>query len=299
VNADFDDAWTEVDRFRTTEEAEQHALVLAALGIRSRIVFDEASVSLRVMASDASRARSEIAAYVHENRRPMLREPRLRPFRDGIDGALAYCAVLVFIHAAATRQAFSLDWLSIGSAEAGRIVAGEWWRTVTALGLHADLGHLLSNLVAGAAFGMLLSRILGSGLAWLAILLCGALGNAAVAFLRSPDHDAIGASTAVFAALGLLAALAWRRQAALWSRGHRRWLPLAAGFMMLALVGVSGERTDVGAHFAGFLAGCGVGALLHVVGSGLPQGRRAQYAYGAAAAALFAASWLAAITAAA
>jgi membrane associated rhomboid family serine protease len=116
-----------------------------------------------------------------------------------------------------------------------------------------------------------------------------------VAFTAPADHAAIGASTAVFAALGLLAALAWRQQAALW-RGLRRWRPIAAAVMLLALLGIGGERIDVGGHIAGLAAGFVAGALLYFTLPKLPRGRSAQLAYGAAALALFAGSWLVAFT---
>ena len=153
--------------------------------------------------------------------------------------------------------------------------------------------HLLSNMVLGGILGILLAQLLGGGLAWLAILIGGAVGNAIAAFFAPPEHAAIGASTAVFAALGLLAALAWGRQTILW-RGLRRWRPIAAAVMLLALLGVGGERTDVGAHVAGLLTGIVSrrGALFRRIP--LPKGRKAQLAFGAAALALFAGSWLAA-----
>ena len=82
--------------------------------------------------------------------------------------------VLVFVYAAAGHQLFGFDWEAAGAGQAGLTVAGQWWRAVTALGLHGDLGHIGSNLVAGSLFGFFLAEILGSGLAWLLILLAGA-----------------------------------------------------------------------------------------------------------------------------
>lgn len=39
-------------------------------------------------------------------------------------------------------------WFERGSAETGRIVAGEWRRTITALTLHADVPHVVGNAAA-------------------------------------------------------------------------------------------------------------------------------------------------------
>ena len=297
MSEEVENAWVEVGRFPAIGEAEQHALVLVASGMPSRLVSHAAGTSLLVASPDAEKARSEIAAYAQENAPRPSADPALRPLREGIDGALVYCAALLLVDAAARLNAFSADWLATGNAQAGLIQNGEWWRTITALGLHADVGHLLSNMAFGAILGILLAQVLGAGLTWLAIVTSGAIGNGIAAVLYPADHAAIGASTAVFGALGLLAALAWGRQAALW-RGLRRWRPIAAAIMLLAFLGVGGERTDVGAHIAGLLTGCVAGAALYFAHPYLPKGRKAQLAFGSMALALFAGAWLAAFAAA-
>ena len=43
-------------------------------------------------------------------------------------------------------------WFEGGSADSTRILAGELWRSVTALCLHADVGHVASNALFGALF---------------------------------------------------------------------------------------------------------------------------------------------------
>lgn len=284
-----DEAWVEVRRCRLRAEAERYALVLAAMGIGSRLAPEEGGVALRVAPADAERARREIAAYVAENTRRTPPPPAVRPMPEALRGVLAYVAVLLFLHAAAGRGAFGLDWLGAGAAQAGLILGGELWRTVTALGLHADGGHLLGNLAIGGLFGLFLGQLLGGGLAWLSILLAGAAGNLAAALLRGGEQASIGASTAVFAALGLLSALSWRQQAPARLRGLRRWAPLAAGAMLLGYLGVGGERTDVLAHVTGFLAGVAGGLGLTLLRPPLAAG--AQLAYGAGAVLLLLLAW--------
>lgn len=168
---------------------------------------------------------------------------------------------------------------------------------MTALGLHADPGHLISNFAFGSLLSLLLAQLLGAGLAWLVILLGGACGNALNALLHPAAHTAVGASTAILAALGILAALTWRRRAPLWPHGLRRWLSLAAGVMLLAYLGFGGERTDIGGHVAGFAAGIVLGAGLACAGDRVPQGASVQWIFGIAALALFALAWLLALRA--
>lgn len=290
------DSWVEVARFRDHTAANQHALVLAAAGIDCQIVSDGALVAIRVEAANAAMALSELAAYAADNRRSTPPPLRLRAARDGLAGALIYCCALLFVYGAAERETFSRDWLSAGGAEAGLIVGGQWWRALTALGLHADYGHLFSNMVAGAFLGVVLSQILGSGLAWFLIVVAGGLGNGLNALFQPAGHASIGASTAVFGALGLLAVFMTRYQRSLRRQGLRRWLPVAAGVMLLAFLGMEGERIDVGGHIAGFAAGSLLGAVLLVIGEpATRQQGAAQLAFGAAAVVLFVGAWVVAL----
>ena len=283
----------EIGRFETLADARQRALVLAAVGIDSSVVASDRAVGLFVSQPEAEAARQQLLCYESENRPVVL--PRVGPGRHGIEAALAYCCVLLFFFGADRRHALSIEWSTIGAAQAGVIRDGEWWRTLTALSLHADLLHLASNLVSGVVFGVLVTQILGSGLAWLAVLLAGAVGNALNALVHAPEHTAIGASTGIFGALGILAGYMRRSRVIPWRGGLRRWAPLAAGVMLLAFLGFSGERTDVGAHVAGFAVGGVTGFLLAPATHRLAGSPRVQWASGALACSLFLLAWLLAL----
>ncbi|HET6467879.1 MAG TPA: hypothetical protein VFG43_05830, partial [Geminicoccaceae bacterium] len=95
---DGENAWVEVRRFPTWAEAEQHALVLAAVGNDRRLVAHAGAIVLLAARPDAPRARRELAAYAWENRRQT--QPSMRGLAEGLDGALAYSAVLLFLHGA-------------------------------------------------------------------------------------------------------------------------------------------------------------------------------------------------------
>ena len=285
----------EVSRFGALADAEQRSLVLAAVGIQSHLIADAGGVSLYVALPEALRARYELACFERENM--SLRRPRF-PTRAALrraEGALVYAAVLLFFFAAQHRHFLSIDWVAAGAANAGRILDGEWWRTITALALHVDLGHLMGNLAFGIVISLLVAEVLGSGLAWFAVLAAGALGNALDALVHPADHTAIGASTALFGALGILSGYARRSRIVPWRGGLRRWAPIGAGIMLLTFLGIGDEHTDVGAHVAGFSVGVAIGfALAHAAGR-VPQGARAQRAYGMLASGLFALAWLLAL----
>jgi membrane associated rhomboid family serine protease len=152
-----------------------------------------------------------------------------------------------------------VDWIALGNAYSARILDGEWWRLVTALTLHVDWLHLVSNLALGGIFIVSLCHELGSGLAWSLLIGSGVLGNLVNAFLQHPDHRSVGASTVVFGAVGILAALNLMRNRRYLQR--RRLLPFAAALALLALLGTEGKQTDLGAHLFGFIFGFGEGLL--------------------------------------
>ena len=70
----------------------------------------------------------------------------------------------------------------------------------------------------------------------------------------------MGASTAVFTALGLMAAHSWKIRLPLRQSWARRWAPLVAGTVLLGWLGTAGEGTDIVAHLLGFTVGCLLGA---------------------------------------
>jgi membrane associated rhomboid family serine protease len=127
-------------------------------------------------------------------------------------------------------------------------------------------------------------------------LAAGALGNLANAALRGPGYGGVGASTAVFGAIGLLAGLRigrYRRRQA--SRGEATAAVLAA-VMLLALTGLNPE-TDVLAHLWGFAIGLGLGLLAgRLPGSWI--GPRGQWLLAVSALAAVVGAWVLALRAA-
>jgi len=176
------------------------------------------------------------------------------------------------------------------------IRAGEWWRTITALTLHAGLQHLVGNLVFGIMFGLFAGRLLGSGVAWLGIVVAAASGNALNTLLLESTHRAVGASTAVFASLGLVAGFVWRGKLMAQDRWPYRVGPIVGGFALLMYTGTGGENTDVGAHLMGFLCGLGGGMLLTYARDSLAS-QRLQLASGIIAIMIVVAAWIAALQA--
>jgi len=144
------------------------------------------------------------------------------------------------------------------SSSLGMIDRGEWWRPFTALFLHADVSHLLGNIAMGSLFVILVSRSVGVAVGWLLVLAGGVVGNILTAWAHYPAaFHSLGASTAVFGALGILTGygiyVAFKLPpAAPWAPVI---LPLGGGVALLGWFGAGGATTDVLGHMLGFASG--------------------------------------------
>ncbi len=267
------------------------ALVLDAVGIRYERRTSPGGCSLWVDEADHARAVRQLRHYLRENDRPpqppVLWHSQPHPWY----GVIGYAAVLVAATLLVLTGAGGQDWVERGALDAGFLARGEWWRVLTALTLHADLPHLLSNLAFGALFGYPAARLFGPGLAWLLVLAGGGLAYGIDALLHPPTHRLLGASTAVFTTLGLVAAYGWRRHLQNWSPWMRRTAPLIGGIALLAFTGTGGESTDVLAHLAGFVVGSALGALCARLPLPVPGRHGVQWAAALATVALLATAW--------
>ncbi len=287
-------------------ECMEWRLVLQAAGIPVTTRHRRGDWMLVVNANDADRAETELDDYLAENGSRQTRVVMKSPRHPGaIPGVVVYAVTVISIAACTLPWAFAIDLFDPGQMQAGLVAGGEWWRCVTALTLHVDEGHLASNLLFGVLFGFLAGRMLGGGIAWLSILVAGALGNLANGIIQQPDHTSVGASTAVFAALGILVAGALKKRgpanATVRESLARRWSPLIGGVALLAMIGVGDGtgRIDVMAHMTGFVAGLFTGWLgARLPSSWLARGQFQLFA-GAVAVAIVMLCWAIALASAA
>jgi membrane associated rhomboid family serine protease len=273
--------------------ANELALVLIARGIPHERQAGATGLELWVPIGSAAAAAAELGQYRRENARRVGARP-LELVGPGWPGVAAYLVVLLTVFVAARESLFGLDWYGAGRLEQSAVSAGELWRTVTALTLHVELAHVGGNLAFGAFFGWFIGRYLGVGVGWLTVLAAAAGANALGAWLQGPDHRSLGASTAVFAALGALVAYTWRRGFWRGTPWRARIAPIVAGLGLLAFTGTGGENTDLGAHLFGFCVGFGAGLVLALARRLTPswlRNRRLQAICAAAALVAVVAAW--------
>jgi membrane associated rhomboid family serine protease len=255
------------------------ALVLQSMSVWHAIRRSYAGWVLLVNDADYRAASAAIDGYEAENRDWPPRPTRERPRHAASLVIPTLFALLVAFFVVTGPSARGSLWFARGVAVSSEVVSRAPWQAITALTLHADGTHVLGNAISGTIFASAVQRRLGSGGAALAVLASGILGNLANAFYHyrwlGVDHASLGASTAVFGAIGLLAAtelVLHRRDP---SR-KRTWTEIAApivgGFALLGALGSGGGSyepfgdaparpitTDLGAHLFGFLAGVVIG----------------------------------------
>jgi rhomboid protease GluP len=241
------------------EQVNLFILILSASNLPYAVVKSDDGWSLWVKDADLEKAAQKIDAYYRENPEippePYAPLTPSHPTPTGIGAA----ALLLLIHAAVTYHNVQDAVFTSFGGNADRIKAGEVHRAVTALMLHSGPVHLMGNMAGIALFGTAVCSLTGAGPGWLMILLTGILGNIANALFYQTAHLSVGASTAVFGAIGILTAIRFRQKSSAGSWKNRTWLPLAAGLALLALLGTEGEHTDIMAHFFGLLSGLIIG----------------------------------------
>lgn len=285
--------WTSIFESRQLQPCRERLLVLQSLSIPGEVISNLAGHALVVPTSAAEKAKYEIWQYDQENVAAPPATPRFKPvYQNSVPGIVIYVLVVCVVAWLAGEGAFGRDWLAAGRVDGQLIREGEWWRTLTALTLHGSLKHLMGNIGFGILFGVLAGSLLGSGVAWLVIIIASGFANALNTILLESTHRSIGASTAVFAALGLVAGFVWKAKLMAQDRWAYRLGPIVGGIALLAFTGTgeSGSNTDIGAHLCGFVCGFVGGGILTRVATSLSS-RYLQFICGIAAMSLIVFAW--------
>jgi len=245
------------------EQADTFGLVLLSSGIDHEIRRGEMGWALWVAEGASEVAESLLKTYLEENKgfktsKKSLGETYPRTW-SGAGGVF----VLLVLHIGLTLAGNDAGLFHrLYGSSAGLVVSGEWYRCATALLLHADSLHLAGNLVGMAIFATAVCSITGWGVGWLLILASGISGNLINAYAYGYGHSSIGASTAVFGALGLLSSYQFLKKIHTPFSRFQVLLPLGAGLALLAFLG-SSSHTDIMAHLFGFLSGVALGLVYY------------------------------------
>lgn len=238
------------------------SLVLSATAIEHRLRRQpDGAIALVVDSAAATRAARELEDYFRENRDwpPPSRQPAPAVSSGSTPPSILLSGALAVFYLVTGPWRPDSPWFGGGAGDASAIIYdGQWHRLLTALTLHADFTHLAGNCLIGGFLLHFFLQIHGTGVGLLAVLLSAMLGNYVNVQIHGGDHLFVGFSTAVFSMIGMLAAHQMLAYRTLFS--PRMLIPLLAGAALLAMLGSSGARTDLGGHLFGLLAGllCGL-----------------------------------------
>ena len=244
----------------SADQANTYGLVLSSSGIPHRSRKGEHGWNILVNDTEYQKALNTIEQYLKENQdfHP-TDEPLCHEYHKTFTG-LWVSGILLASHVAITIGSNSRVFIRDCGSSAFHILHGELYRSATSLMIHANALHLAGNILGIAVFGTAVCTITGWGVGWLMILVTGIVGNLVNAVLYKAGHLSVGASTAVFGAIGILAAQQFFKKFRLPGQRLRAWLPLGGGLALLSILG-SGEYTDLTAHLFGFKAGIILGGV--------------------------------------
>ena len=180
---------------------------------------------------------------------------------------------------------------TIGSMNAEKIlVAHEYYRFLTSVFLHADIEHLVSNMIFLFGLGQMVEQVTGHisfSIVYLLSGFGGSIFSILYAVLTGKIYDAVGASGAIFGLVGALFILVVARD--LKRRSHSQgtveildqrgrqmqgaYESVSVGRIIFAVVYMiySGSRAagvDNAAHVGGLLCGIMIMAVIKIVNTG-------------------------------
>lgn len=259
------DGLAEAGAYGTERDAFEHGLVVLAMGRSCWLIPGTTGVRLMVEPYEMDSVRRQLNAFDRESVGwpPTPVEDTAARHRFDLTSPLLWALGILIVYWGEDTHP---SWISHGELDAEALFSRhEWWRPVTALFLHADSAHVVSNGLSGILVFAAVVSTLGRWWGWLALVIAATAGNVAAAAINATGaYHSIGASTAVFAGVGILAGRGIRIMA----RAPRayRWramfIPLMAGFTVLALYGAGGVHIDVIAHLTGFISGVVTGSIL-------------------------------------
>lgn len=174
---------------------------------------------------------------------------------------LAYGLEVIRMPQAALLGLSAEGGLALGAFQPASVLAGEWWRLLTALILHGSLLHLLQNAFVLFLLGIFIEAKVGTRIFLLTFTLAGLGGWLADLSCRDAAFVTLGASGGILGLLmlGFMAAF-------LEPDADRRWkdqkpLLLCLLFSMVPR-GPGGASVDLVAHLGGAATGVLMGAAL-------------------------------------
>jgi rhomboid protease GluP len=157
--------------------------------------------------------------------------------------------------------------LHLGALAVPNVLAGEWWRLITANLLHSGPLHLILNVLALLILGPFVEKALGIG-RYLLIYWGAGVGSMGILTFLQATHLSelalvVGASACIMGLLGATAAILLH----IWRQSHsplalRRLRFILLIILLQTIFDLSVPQISVMGHLSGLVIGFGLGALL-------------------------------------
>jgi rhomboid protease GluP len=176
------------------------------------------------------------------------------------------------LHGVSAKDPTTAQLIHYGATNAYLVLAGQWWRLLTATFVHVGLLHIATNMWCLWNLGLLGEPLLGPAGLIVVYLITGIAGNLLSLFYNVLYHDGIsvgaGASGAVFGIAGILIVLLSNKKLPIPAFELHRLRRSVIQFAALNLIIGFGAnftsivRIDNHAHIGGFLSGLALGVPL-------------------------------------
>lgn len=180
-----------------------------------------------------------------------------------------WCRVFLFANIAVFALQQVLGWgldarwplviQALGAKVNAAIIAGQYWRFVTALFLHGNLVHVAVNCYTLYIIGPEVEAAFGH-LRFAALYLLAGVCSILASFLLT-DANSVGASGALFGLMGALAVYLLRNRAAFGALGKRRLQNIGSTLLLNLGLGLL-PFIDSWAHAGGLAGGAALAAVI-------------------------------------
>lgn len=203
--------------------------------------------------------------------RPVRRTSTLRFFGSAnmvVVYILIALNVIAYILEVYVENTYNFDYvLFYGSQNNGLVLQGEYWRLFTAMFLHADIYHLLGNMLSLLYLGMVVSRFFSKLELLITYFASGLIGNLLSLIFLPKNMYSLGASGAVMGMGGVLIFMLFFSKNRKQFRSTGNFFSL--GFMVFynLVYGVIRTSSNINnfAHFGGFVAGFVIALIVEKV----------------------------------
>jgi rhomboid protease GluP len=162
--------------------------------------------------------------------------------------------VIVYLLQLAGQYLLGQDWLYLLGAKYGPLIrAGQIWRLITPVFLHASILHIAFNMYALFIYGRGIESRFGHVRFLLLYFLSGFAGNV-LSFLLTPNPS-LGASTAIFGLIAAEGVFLIQNRSLLGNRVNRSLMNLLYIAAVNLLIGFTTTGVDNFGHLGGLLGG--------------------------------------------